>query len=347
MAWSHLWSRCRIEFTADHDLAKIVNLHTFHILQTVSENSVGLDVGVPARGLHGEAYRGHVFWDELFVFPFLNLHFPELTRSLLRYRYRRLDRARRAAAAAGYAGAMFPWQSGSDGREETQTMHLNPLSGRWRPDPTRLQYHTNAAVVASIWQYCQATGDAQFLRFYGAEMILEIARFWASVSSYSHALDRYEIKGVMGPDEYHESYPDADQPGLDNNAYTNLMAVWCLCRAFEVLGRCRPPSPGRSPTGWESTAPSWTTGVISRKMRVCFHDEVISQFEGYERPRRAGLGPLPGKVRRHRPAGSHPGSGRGQARPLQAHQAGGHDHAVLPALGRGAGRAVGPARLPL
>ena len=96
---------------------------------------VGLDVGIPARGLHGEAYRGHVFWDELFVFPFLTLRFPELARSLLLYRYRRLDQARRAATAAGYAGAMFPWQSGSDGREETQTMHLNPLSGRWRPDP--------------------------------------------------------------------------------------------------------------------------------------------------------------------------------------------------------------------
>ena len=156
-AWSDLWGRSAIRLGADHDVAKLTNLHTFHILQTVSENSIGLDVGIPARGLHGEAYRGHVFWDELFVFPFLTLRFPELARSLLLYRYRRLDQARRAATAAGHAGAMYPWQSGSDGREETQTMHLNPRSGRWLKDPSHLQRHVNAAIVACIWHYYQAT----------------------------------------------------------------------------------------------------------------------------------------------------------------------------------------------
>ncbi len=125
---------------------RLTNLHTFHILQTVSNNTIGLDVGVPARGLHGEAYRGHVFWDELFIFPFLIVRFPELARSLLLYSYRRLDEARRTAAAAGFSGAMFPWQSGSNGREETQTMHLNPvraLAARRLP----LQHHINAAIV--------------------------------------------------------------------------------------------------------------------------------------------------------------------------------------------------------
>ncbi len=283
LAWSNLWSRSAIRLGADHDVAELTNLHIFHILQTVSENSIGLDVGIPARGLHGEAYRGHVFWDELFVFPFLTLRFPEMARSLLLYRYRRLDQARRAAKAAGYAGAMFPWQSGSDGREESQTMHLNPLSGRWREDLSRRQRHVNAAIVASTWHYYQATGDIQFLRFYGAEMILEIARFWASMSTYNHSLDRYEIKGVMGPDEFHERYPGCDEPGLDNNAYTNLMAVWCLCRASEVL-QTLPPALAREITDrlgihrpeldrWEQ---------ISRRMRVCFHEDVISQFEGYE-----------------------------------------------------------------
>ena len=99
---------------------RVVRLHLLHLLQTVPNGAVDLDAGVPARGLHGEAYRGHIFWDELFVFPVLNLRSPATTRSLLRYRYRRLPEARRAAREAGWVGAMFPWQSGSDGREDAQ-----------------------------------------------------------------------------------------------------------------------------------------------------------------------------------------------------------------------------------
>src|SRR5690606_26915407 len=98
----------------------LLRLNMLHLLQAVSHNSIGLDIGVPARGWTGETYRGHIFWDELFIFPFLNYRTPEITRSLLMYRFRRLPEARAAAAAAGFEGAMFPWQSGSDGQEETQ-----------------------------------------------------------------------------------------------------------------------------------------------------------------------------------------------------------------------------------
>ena len=216
-------------------------LHVFHLLQT-TYRAADLDAGVPARGLHGEAYRGHVFWDELFIFPFLNLRMPELTRALLRYRYRRLGAARRAARAEGLRGACYPWQSGSDGREESQSLHLNPRSGRWLPDHSRRQRHVNAAVAYNAWQYYEVTRDAQFLSSFGAEMVLEIARFWASLASWNAGHGRFEIRGVMGPDEYHDAYPWASEPGLDNNAYTNLMAVYCLCRAHDVL-RLAPRAP--------------------------------------------------------------------------------------------------------
>jgi trehalose/maltose hydrolase-like predicted phosphorylase len=283
VSWRHIWSRTRLELGADGALSRAMHLNVFHIVQTISNNSVGLDVGVPARGLHGEAYRGHVFWDELFILPFLSVRLPQLTRALLLYRYRRLDTARWAAAEPGYEGAMFPWQSASSGRETTQTMHLNPKSGRWLPDASRLQRHVNAAIVYTTWQYYQASGDLEFLRFFGAEMILEIARFWASAASYNHAFDRYEIKGVMGPDEYHEGYPDRDEPGLDNNSYTNLMAVWCLLRAFDVL-RVVPPASARDLAErlaiTDQELDRWRD--IAHKMRVCFHDGVLSQFEGYE-----------------------------------------------------------------
>jgi alpha,alpha-trehalase len=108
---------------------------------------------------------------------------------------------------------MYPWQSGSDGREETQRLHLNPESGRWLPDNTHRQRHINAAIAYNIWQYHQASDDREFLYFYGAEMLLEIARFWASIAVYNPALDRYEIKGVMGPDEYHTAYPGRIRSG--------------------------------------------------------------------------------------------------------------------------------------
>ncbi|GIH81573.1 hypothetical protein [Planobispora longispora] len=173
---------------------------------------------MPARGLHGEAYRGHVFWDELFVLSWLSLCFPDITRGLLRYRWRRLPEARAAARAAGFAGAMFPWQSGSDGTEQTQTLHLNPASGHWLPDHSHLQRHVGLAIAYNVWHYHAATGDIAFLAEAGAEMLVEIARFFASLATLDPVSGRYEIRGVMGPDEYHESYPGAPSPGLDNTA---------------------------------------------------------------------------------------------------------------------------------
>jgi alpha,alpha-trehalase len=285
LAWKHLWERCDIEVADGEIMQLILRLHIFHLLQTASLNTIDLDVGVPARGWHGEAYRGHIFWDELFIFPFLNLRLPDITRALLYYRYRRLPEARAAARDAGYRGAMYPWQSGSNGREESQKLHLNPHSGRWIADKSHLQRHISAAIAYNIWQYYQVTCDTEFLYFYGAEMFVEIARFWASIATYNSELDRYEILGVMGPDEYHDAYPDAEEPGLNNNAYTNIMAVWVLCRALEVLNML--PSQRKQALCedlhiQQEEIENWED--ISHKMRVVFHgDGIISQFEGYDR----------------------------------------------------------------
>jgi alpha,alpha-trehalase len=283
--WDRLWQRCDIGLQDGEESQIILRFHIFHLLQTVSPNTIDLDVGVPARGLHGEAYRGHIFWDELFIFPLLNLRIPDITKSLLLYRYRRLNQARWNSQKAGFRGALYPWQSGSSGREESQTLHLNPQSGRWTPDNSSLQRHVNAAIAYNVWQYYQVTGDWEFLSFYGAEMILEIARFWASAASYNQEKERYEILNVMGPDEYHDQYPDAEHPGLNNNSYTNLMVVWTFCRALEILDMLS----GDSRTELREIMHISPTEVelwkdISRKMFIPFHDEgIISQFEGYEK----------------------------------------------------------------
>jgi alpha,alpha-trehalase len=283
LAWDLLWRRSQLTTGADESEAMVLNLHSFHLLQTVSRHTIDLDAGVPARGWHGEAYRGHIFWDELFIFPYLNLRFSDLTRSLLLYRYRRLPEARWAARQEGLEGALYPWQSGSNGREETQVVHLNPQSGNWLPDNSHLQRHVNVAIAFNVWQYYQTTGDADFLSSYGAEMLVEIARLLASLCTYNAALDRYEILGVMGPDEYHDAYPGADAPGLGNNAYTNVMTAWVLWRAHDALDAI-PEFRRLELTEEVQISPEemerWDE--ISHKMRVEFHDDgVISQFGGY------------------------------------------------------------------
>jgi len=284
LAWDALWRHAAISLNDHGATNQTLHLHIFQALQSVSPNTVDLDAGVGARGLHGEAYRGHVFWDEMYIFPLYNRTFPELTRELLTYRFRRLPEARWLAREAGFAGALFPWQSGSDGREETQVVHLNPASGRWLPDVSHLQRHVNAAIAYNIWQFWEYTRDEAFLFNYGAEMLLEIARLFVSLTTYNQALDRYEILGVMGPDEYHTGYPWSEKAGLDNNAYTNVMAVWVLSRALDVLELL--PAPRRRDLvaalhlGTDELD-EWRQ--VLRKMRVVFHDGVISQFEHFEK----------------------------------------------------------------
>jgi trehalose/maltose hydrolase-like predicted phosphorylase len=284
-AWVDLWRRFEVDVRTDRTwVPTAVNVHLFHLLQTTSPNTIDLDVGIPARGLHGEAYRGHIFWDEMFVFPMLHNRVPEVARALLKYRHRRLDEARAAARALGHRGAMFPWQSGSDGREETDSVHLNPRSGNWIPDKSRRQRHIGLAIAFSVWRFHQVTQDLEFLTRYGAELLIEIARFFASLATHDPARDRWEIVGVMGPDEFQESDPNREGDGLRNNAYTNVMASWLLRTAAEVLD----PLPRYQRLGLmdrlaitEEEVDSWVT--IGTNLVVPTHgDGIISQFEGYE-----------------------------------------------------------------
>lgn len=288
--WNLLWDQFDIEIeTADEPTDNtrslmVLRLHIFHLLQTVSYNTIDIDAGVPARGWHGEAYRGHIFWDELYIFPLLNLRIPKITLALLKYRYRRLNEARKLASDEGYQGAMYPWQSSSDGREESQQVHLNPKSGRWIPDHSNIQRHVNLAIAYNTWRYFETTNDMDFLRSYGAEMILEITRFFSSLCVYNEKTDRYEIHNVMGPDEYHDAYPDSNEPGLNNNAYTNVMTAWLMSRALEIL-RILPEDHHKELCALldiqDKELKRWEQ--ISTKIRVVFHEDgVISQFEGYE-----------------------------------------------------------------
>ncbi len=284
VGWDPLWRRAAFSINDDDASMAVVNLHLFHLLQVAAPPVTEIDAGVGARGLHGEGYRGHVFWDALLVFPVVNLRFPTVSRAMLAYRSRRLPAARRAAAGAGYQGAMFPWQSGSDGRDETPTVLFNPRADRWIPDRSCLQRHVGLAIAYDTWQHWQVTGDLEFLEGPGAELIFEIARFFASMATWDDSLGRFRIAGVMGPDEFHDGYPWSPDGGVTDNAYTNVMASWLLWRAGELaellMAEHRPAMMERLRIDRTEVA-RWDS--ISRKIHVPFHDGVISQFADYER----------------------------------------------------------------
>lgn len=283
LKWESIWDEIDVRIDGDRLAQKLLRLHWYHLLVTTSPLNVKIDAGIPARGLHGEAYRGHIFWDELFILPVYNLHFPEVTKSILMYRFRRLDEARKYAGEYGYDGAMFPWQSGSSGREETQTLHLNPISGEWGPDHSSLQRHVSLAIAYNIWQYYHTTGDMNFMVEYGAELLFEICRFWASKSKLNRVTGRYEIIKVMGPDEFHEKYADSDEGGLKDNAYTNLMVAWLMKKANELLENM--PVESREQVLQqihlaEGEIERWND-IASRINLVISEDGIIAQYDGY------------------------------------------------------------------
>ncbi|MDF1479723.1 beta-phosphoglucomutase family hydrolase [Leifsonia sp. H3M29-4] len=283
-AWERLWQRFAITIDADPRSQLVLNLHIFHVLQSLSPHTADLDAGVPARGLHGEGYRGHVFWDELFVLPVLGLRLPPVARALLDYRWHRLAAARTAAREIGLPGALFPWQSGNDGREETPDQIYNPRSARWMPDNSRRQRHVGLAVAYNAWQHYQVSADRDWLAERGAELIIEVARYFAASAVHDPATDRFHIAGVMGPDEYHDGYPDAPGEGVRDNSYTNVMVAWVCHRAGdalqELVGHARDDVIDRLRIDDDEIA-RWEH--VSRRLAVPVHaDGVLSQFDGYE-----------------------------------------------------------------
>jgi len=281
-AWQQVWSHMPVHIESAA-LERALNFGAWHLVQTLSPLSSEHDLGFPARGWQ-EGYFGQIFWDEIFAFPFLCGHFPDAARTVLHYRYKRLEAARTLAKNAGFNGAMFPWRSGSSGTEQTPPFQFNPLSERWMPDHTYLQRHSGCAVAYDIWQLYLATGDQQLLAGPGGEMLVEIARFGASLTRFDNATERFWITDVLGPDEYHVSYPGAREPGLDNNAYTNLMVVWTLSRALQALELLDTEQAAdlRLRTGLDAAEiEQWRQ--ISQRMFVPFlGDRIISQFAGYE-----------------------------------------------------------------
>lgn len=272
--WDKIWKKIDIQIENDRWSQKLLRLHLYHLIVSMSPFNADIDASITARGLHGEAYRGHIFWDELFILPFYDLQMPQVAKSMLMYRYRRLAEARKYAEAHGYRGAMYPWQSGSNGREETQIVHLNPLTGEWGDDNSSLQRHVSLAIAYDIWDYYWITRDIKFLKQYGSEMFFEIARFWASMTKFNPKSNRFEIEGVMGPDEFHEQYPNAEKGGLKDNAYTNVMVAWLFKKCadiFDLIGI----------HGVDKKEIEEWQNIASKLNLVINNEGIIAQYDGY------------------------------------------------------------------
>jgi alpha,alpha-trehalose phosphorylase len=204
------------------EIQQAIRFNLFHILQASAHAE---DTGVPAKGLTGQAYEGHYFWDtEVYLLPFLMYTSPRIARNLLTFRYKILPQARARARELGHRGAMFPWRTISG--EEASAYYAAGTA----------QYHINADIMYALRKYVQATGDELFLRDCGAEMLVETARLWLDLGFYSDAKGgKFCINGVTGPDEYNTV--------VNNNAYTNLMARENLHYAAQTVETLRATKP--------------------------------------------------------------------------------------------------------
>ena len=221
-------------------------LHISHILQVCSRHTADLDAGVPARGLNGEAYRGHVFWDELYVYPFLNFRLPGDHAGAAHVPLSGASARRgRRRARLGSGVRCSPGRAGATARRKPRPS----ISTRCRAGGNRTSAITSDTSTrrssTTSGSYYQATEDSTFLRDYGAEMMLEIARFWASIAHYNPERDRYEIHGVMGPDEFHEKYPGRDRGRLAQQRLHERDGRVDAARRPARCWRCYPRAVGR------------------------------------------------------------------------------------------------------
>jgi len=234
--WAEIWNKAGVEVVGDRLGQQALNLAAYHLSVMGSEHNDG---GIGPRGLTGETYRGHEFWDDILYYPGISLQNPKVTRSLLEHRYNGLNAARKAAREINYQGAMYPWQAGIEGDEQTQITRFNPVSGKWDPDNSCRQRHVSLAIAYNVLDFLETTGDGEF-RGMGAEMVLDICRFFASMCALDPETGKYSIDGVMGPNEFHEGKA---KQGVKDNAYTNIMLAWILEKAEHLAAEVKVSGP--------------------------------------------------------------------------------------------------------
>jgi len=229
--WRAKWDICDCVIEGDEEATRAVRFNIYHMLIAANPNDPRANIG--AKSMSGEGYKGHVFWDtEIFLLPFFIFTQPETAKALMLYRYHTLSGAKENALENGFKGAQYPWESADTGRETTPKWTHDGLNRIWTGEE---EIHITACVAYGAISYVAHTGDWQFMLDYGAEMLVETSRFWASRLEYNQQEDRFELTRVIGPDEFHEH--------IDNNAFTNRMAQWHLVQTVKAIEKISEDSP--------------------------------------------------------------------------------------------------------
>ena len=263
--WAERWRESDVVIGGDPAAQHALRFALYHL--NGAANPHDEHVSIAARALTGPDYHGHVFWDtEIFALPFYTLTWPEAARALLMYRFNTLPGARAKAAHAGWRGAMYAWESADTGVETCPEHAIGPDRRIVAILCGAQELHISADVAYAVWHYWQTTGDDRFLCDAGAEILLETARFWAS-RAQPGADGRHHIKGVIGPDEYHET--------IDDNAFTNVMARWNIRRGLAVAALLRE----RWPQRWASLSSELGLGGVELGQWTDVAETLVTGFD--------------------------------------------------------------------
>ena len=285
LSWDRLWLLSDIKIKGAPRDEKSLRFNIYHLLICGREGNGESSIG--AKTLSGEGYRGHIFWDaDIFILPFFLYNRPKVAKSMLLYRYNRMDAARRIAQSRGFRGAMFPWESADTGEETTPAWAKNFDGSLIQIRTHEMEHHITSDVAYAVYQYYVATQDTKFMLRCGFEIIFETARFWASRVEYNSKLKKYEINHVIGPDEFHED--------VNNNAYTNSMAYFNLLLGYTMHQKMRRQYPveyerlSRKISLQKDEVKEWKQ--IAPRILLNFEKNgLIEQFDGYFRKKKTIL----------------------------------------------------------
>ncbi|OAB35708.1 trehalase [Paenibacillus macquariensis subsp. defensor] len=236
--WAKKWKQYEIEVDSEHEFDILaIRFAIYHLVVMTPAHDHRMGIG--AKGLSGEGYKGHSFWDtEIFILPFYIYTNPEVARSLLEFRYLGLQGARQKAKENHFEGAMYPWEVAwpTDGEVTPVWGEVDVVTGlQTKIWSGFIEQHITSDIIYAVWHYYKATGDQDFMERYGYEMVFDTATFWASRLEWDDALGQYHINEVIGPDEYKEH--------VDNNAFTNYMAHFNMTLAIQYFDELKDSKP--------------------------------------------------------------------------------------------------------